>query len=190
MRTGPRPIYEFGPYRLDPTERRLTRNGREVTLRPKLFDLLVVLVEHHQQVVDKDKLFKLVWGDTAVEDNNLTVSINALRHKLGDENYIETVARRQRRRTPDASKARTSLPHIAGDGEQQGRGEELEAGPVQQLPKRQIATHAAAARTSTDRPAHERGFRRNRPRASHKPAAMSSTGAAQSGQVSGSTGGL
>lgn len=94
MRTGPRPIYEFGPYRLDPTERRLSRDGREVMLRPKLFDLLVALVEHRGQMIEKDKLIHLVWGDTAVEDNNLTVSINALRRTLGDENYIETVARR------------------------------------------------------------------------------------------------
>jgi len=87
-------IYEFGPYRLDMAECRLSRLGKEVTLRPKLFDLLAVLVEHRGQMLEKDDLIHSVWSETAVEDNNLTVSINALRRALGEDNYIETVSRR------------------------------------------------------------------------------------------------
>ncbi len=87
-------IYEFGPFRLDMAECRLLRMGKEITLRPKLFDLLVVLVEHRGQMLEKDDLMNFVWSETAVEDNNLTVSINSLRRALGEENYIETVSRR------------------------------------------------------------------------------------------------
>ena len=94
MKTRSRLIYEFGPYRLDTVECRLSRDGQEVMLRPKLFDLLVVLVERRGQMLEKDELIHRIWADTAVEDNNLTVSINALRRVLGDQHYIETVARR------------------------------------------------------------------------------------------------
>ena len=94
MNKRSRLIYEFGPYRLDTAECRLLRNGQEVTLRPKLFNLLVVLVQHSGQMLDKDQLLEAVWPDTEVEESNLTVSVNALRKTLGDEAYIETVPRR------------------------------------------------------------------------------------------------
>src|SRR5262249_44732237 len=94
MKTRSRLIYEFGPYRLDLNECRLTRQGQEVTLRPRLFDLLAVLVENHGQMLDKDELLAAVWPDAEVEENNLTVSISALRKALSDEHYIENVLRR------------------------------------------------------------------------------------------------
>jgi DNA-binding winged helix-turn-helix (wHTH) protein len=86
-------IYEFGPYRLELSERRLSRDGVVVTLRPKLFDLLAFFVRHAGQVIEKDELLAKVWPDAEVEESNLTVSVNALRRILGDERYIETVAR-------------------------------------------------------------------------------------------------
>jgi DNA-binding winged helix-turn-helix (wHTH) protein len=94
MNTRSRLIYEFGPYRLDLAESRLTRQGQEVTLRPRLFDLLAVLVERHGQLLVKDELLAAVWQDAEVEENNLAVSVNALRRVLGDEHYIENVMRR------------------------------------------------------------------------------------------------
>jgi DNA-binding winged helix-turn-helix (wHTH) protein len=94
MKKRSRQIYEFGPYRLDLGECRLLRRGQEIALRPKLFDLLVILIEHCGQMVEKDDLIHFVWPDAEVEDNNLTVSINALRHALGEDQYIETVSRR------------------------------------------------------------------------------------------------
>src|SRR5258708_2724324 len=94
MRTKSHPIYEFGPYRLDPNECRLSRNNQEVTLRPKLFALLVVLVQNRGRMLEKEELIESVWVDAIVEPSNLTVSINALRRALGDQAYIETVARR------------------------------------------------------------------------------------------------
>jgi len=87
-------IYEFGPYRLDTAKGILLRDGKEIKLRPKLFTLLVVLVQHSGQMLDKEQLLEAVWPDAEVEESNLTVSVNALRKTLGDEGYIETVARR------------------------------------------------------------------------------------------------
>src|SRR5215204_7398953 len=90
--------YEFGPYRIDPGERVLTRAGDTISLTPKAIDILLLLVTNAGQLVEKDELLKEVWPDTFVEENNLTQNIFILRRALGDERagprYIETVARR------------------------------------------------------------------------------------------------
>ena len=45
-------LYEFGPFRLDPVERRLLRDGTPVSLTPKCFDLLLVLVENSGHLLE------------------------------------------------------------------------------------------------------------------------------------------
>ena len=94
MKTRSGQAYEFGPYRLDFGEQKLWRGEEEVKLRPKLFDLLSLLVRQHGQMLHKEELIKQLWPDTAVEENNLTVSVNALRAILHDGQYIETLTRR------------------------------------------------------------------------------------------------
>jgi Tol biopolymer transport system component/DNA-binding winged helix-turn-helix (wHTH) protein len=90
--------YEFGPFRLDPSERRLLREGEQVPLSPKVFDLLLVLVRRHGAILEKEDLLSAVWPDTIVEENNLSVNISALRKALGEvsneHTYIETLPRR------------------------------------------------------------------------------------------------
>ncbi len=87
-------IYEFGAYRLDVEQRRLWLKQQEVSLRPKLFDLLTVFVQRRGKILDYEELLQTVWHDIEVEENNLTVSVNALRRVLGDSEYIENVSRR------------------------------------------------------------------------------------------------
>jgi DNA-binding winged helix-turn-helix (wHTH) protein len=92
MKTPAPLVYEFGPYRLEPDECRLFKQGKPVKLRPKLFVLLAMLVEHHGHMLERDKLLDAVWPDMRVEESNLTVSIRELRKVLGHEQWIETVA--------------------------------------------------------------------------------------------------
>src|SRR5215467_7054613 len=105
--------YEFGPYQLDPSKRILTRDGEGIALTPKATEILLVLVKHAGQLVEKDELLKEVWPDTFVEENNLTQNIFTLRKALGDDRagpkYIETVARRGYR---FLATVRT-VPHVA-----------------------------------------------------------------------------
>ncbi|MBV9265163.1 MAG: winged helix-turn-helix domain-containing protein, partial [Acidobacteriaceae bacterium] len=87
-------IYEFGPFRIDPEKEVLLRAGEHVSLTPKMFQILLVLVRHSKEVVTKDDLMKAVWLDTFVEETNLTRNVFALRKALGEskENrYIITV---------------------------------------------------------------------------------------------------
>src|SRR5438132_14387614 len=98
MRPPIKHFYEFGAFSLDPTERLLLRAGEPVPLLPKVFDILLVLVRHQGQVLEKDALLKQVWPDTFVEEANLSVHISALRKALGEgpneHQYIETLPRR------------------------------------------------------------------------------------------------
>jgi len=90
-------LYEFGPFLLDPAERALTREGRPVPLTPKVFDLLVVLVESGGHLLGKKDLMEAVWPDSFVEEGNLTFTVSSLRKALGEDRkeprYIETVPR-------------------------------------------------------------------------------------------------
>lgn len=85
-------IYEFGPYRLDAAERLLLRDGAVVPLQPKVFDLLLVLVEQHGHLLEKEELLQRVWPDTVVEEANLANNISILRKTLGENGqpFIET----------------------------------------------------------------------------------------------------
>ncbi|MBX7174189.1 MAG: DPP IV N-terminal domain-containing protein [Pyrinomonadaceae bacterium] len=86
-------FYEFGDFRLDEKKRRLMRNGELVSLTPKEFEVLLMLVINAGKPVEKDNLLDKVWADTFVEEGTLTRNISWLRKKLGSdgEKIIETV---------------------------------------------------------------------------------------------------
>src|SRR5262245_34899891 len=87
-------IWEFGPFRLDETERLLLREGEPVGLTPKVFDTLVALLERSGRLVEKDELMAKLWPDTFVDEGALTRNISDLRKALGGERYVETVPKR------------------------------------------------------------------------------------------------
>jgi len=86
-------LYEFGPYRLDASQRLLTRAGEGVTLAPKTFKLLLILVESRGRVLTKKDLMSALWPDTFVEEANLPFQVSGLRKALGDDGaqWIETL---------------------------------------------------------------------------------------------------
>ena len=101
--------YDFGRFRLKTAERILLREGELVPLTPKVFDILITLVENRGQVVAKDDLMKRVWPSTYVEEGNLTQNISLLRKALGESpggiQFIETVPRRGYRFVADINEA-------------------------------------------------------------------------------------
>ncbi len=98
MHKATKHFYEFGPFRLDPVEGLLLRDGQAVALTPKAFDTLRVLIESSGHVLGKDELMSRVWPDSYVEETNLAQHISALRKVLGEREqggqYIETVPKR------------------------------------------------------------------------------------------------
>lgn len=95
MSKSDNPSYEFGPFRLDPTQRLLVRAEKHIQLSPKIFDLLLFLVQRNGQLVEKEEIIKHLWPDSFVEEGNLTNNISILRKALGDTakdpKYIATL---------------------------------------------------------------------------------------------------
>jgi DNA-binding winged helix-turn-helix (wHTH) protein/TolB-like protein/cytochrome c-type biogenesis protein CcmH/NrfG len=91
-------FYEYGSFRLDPAEHRLTRNGIAVPLAPKAFDLLLFLVQNQGRLLSKEQIMETLWPGSFVEEANLTVSISILRKVLGEKEgnlrYIETIPKK------------------------------------------------------------------------------------------------
>jgi DNA-binding winged helix-turn-helix (wHTH) protein/Tfp pilus assembly protein PilF len=91
-------FYEFGPFRLDVSERCLLRGARRVGIKPKVFTLLLALIQNSGRVLTKEELITEVWQGYFVGEHNLDVTVHALRRVLGEKrgerHYIETVPRR------------------------------------------------------------------------------------------------
>ena len=58
--------YEFGPFHLDIADRLLLCHGEVVPLPPKVFEILLLLVENSGHVLEKERMMKAVWPDTFV----------------------------------------------------------------------------------------------------------------------------
>ena len=110
-------VYEFGPFRLNPDEGVLLRQGQKVPLTPKAYEILLCLLHHAGHILEKDALMQEIWPDTFVEEGNLKVNMSALRKALGDTTeqpaYIETIPRRGYRFVAPVRVAETVLPGLA-----------------------------------------------------------------------------
>ena len=91
-------ILEFGPFVLDPPAQTLVTEGREIPLPPKAFAVLLVLVRNAGHIVTREEIFREVWPDVIVEDQNVCLNVHLVRKALGDDadkpTYIATMSRR------------------------------------------------------------------------------------------------
>ncbi len=90
--------YLFGDYALDPDRRELTRQAEAVAIGPKVFDLLLYLIQNREHVVSKDDLLEAVWSGRIVSESTLTSHINAVRKAVGDsgeeQRLVRTITRK------------------------------------------------------------------------------------------------
>jgi Tol biopolymer transport system component/DNA-binding winged helix-turn-helix (wHTH) protein len=92
-RPSPPRFYQFGAYRLDTVARMLSKDGAPISLVPKAFDTLLILIENRHRVVQRAELHAAVWPEVNVETANLTQTIFVLRKALernGEGRYIVT----------------------------------------------------------------------------------------------------
>jgi DNA-binding winged helix-turn-helix (wHTH) protein len=91
------PRYRFSDFTLSPRRRTLNRQGSELPLIPRYFDLLVFLVERRHEAVHRREIFDCVWNDVVVSDSALSQAIRTIRRTLGDDSreprFIRTVSR-------------------------------------------------------------------------------------------------
>lgn len=90
-------VHTFQGFQVDVVRRQLRRNGELVPLTSKAFETLVFLIERNGETVSKTDLMNAIWNDVAVEENNLTQQISALRKAFNerpdDHRFIVTVPR-------------------------------------------------------------------------------------------------
>ena len=74
------PFVDLGAVRVDLPGHRVLRDGIEVPMKPKVFELLAFLLRHPGQVVSRDQLLELVWGyDYPGETRTVDVHVHWLR---------------------------------------------------------------------------------------------------------------
>ena len=59
-------------FAIDTAQRVVLREGKPLPLAPKVYETLLILVEHSGRIVSKEELMSRLWPDTFVEDSNLT----------------------------------------------------------------------------------------------------------------------
>ncbi len=81
-----RPPLQVGDLTIDPASRRVWRNGQELQLKPREFDLLLFLARHRGQVFSREQLLDRVWGyEHVVDSRTVDVHVRWLRAKIEDD---------------------------------------------------------------------------------------------------------
>lgn len=159
--------YRLAEIEVDLLRRRVTRDGIELDLAPKQFDLLAALVRRNGVVATRSELFEEVWPRIIVSDQNLTQTVFALRRHLADEGgrIIRNVPRRGYAIGVDVvpipaigepATARSGESGIAGErGAPHGvdAGASVPAGSTQEPEKHRGGAEGAAAPATTPGPA-------------------------------------
>jgi DNA-binding winged helix-turn-helix (wHTH) protein len=112
-------VYAFGPFEIDTRAATLRKAGEIIRLSDRYFRVLHYLTMHAGEVVAKNDLIAVGWGDVAVTDNSLEQAISVVRRLLGcdpsGQQYLQTVARRGYRLQAPVSRAVASASDEAID---------------------------------------------------------------------------
>lgn len=91
-------VLRFGEFALDARDESLRQRGDKLNINRRMFQVLWLLADRQGEIISKEVFFEEVWGGSFVEDNNLTVTITALRKALGDSarqaKFIENIPRK------------------------------------------------------------------------------------------------
>src|SRR5262245_33861414 len=149
MRQPAKQFYEFGPFRLDPVERVLYREGEVTPLTAKIFDILLVFVQNSGRTLEKEEMMRQVWPDQFVEEGNLTRNVSTLRKALGESpdgrRYIVTIPGRGYRFVADVRETQAEDAKPPGaNGDRSGV-----MNPVRRTAMRLLAACVALATLTT-----------------------------------------
>jgi DNA-binding winged helix-turn-helix (wHTH) protein/tetratricopeptide (TPR) repeat protein len=164
-------VYRFGLFTLDASAGSLTRNGLRVKLQEQPFQLLVLLLEKHGEVVTREEIRRRLWeSDTFVDfDKSLGVDVLKVREALGDSaanpRFLETLPRRGYR----------FIAPVSVEGPSAG----LNASPVSQPTEatigQPVSLGTGTAPPGSRSPAHEPSGRTSRQRLWFAAAALGAT---------------
>ncbi len=87
-------VLVFADLRLDIDTREARRGSRRIDLTTREYELLLLFLQHPRQVLTREQILQLVWGDAEVDSNAIEVHIARLRDKLetgGEERLLQTI---------------------------------------------------------------------------------------------------
>src|SRR5216684_1614420 len=93
-------VVRFGEFELDTLQCRLAKSGEAIRLEKQPLDLLIFLVERHDDLIRREEIAAALWGDSTFVDaeHGVNTAIRKIRVALGDDpanpRYVETVVRR------------------------------------------------------------------------------------------------
>ncbi len=132
--------YRWDDFVLDLDSYRLERAGVPLSLEPKAFNLLALMVQRPGHLFTKQEIFEALWADTAVTDHALTRVVAQLRRVLGDDagaaRYLETVPTRGYRWIKEVETQEAERPKAAQSA----------VAPAEAASSRREGGHQAAAR--------------------------------------------
>ncbi len=93
------PVFRVGEWLITPADNRISRDGRQRTLEPRLIDMLQYFAQHPDVVLSRDELIDNIWKRNIVTNHVVTQCISELRKYLKDGDpdspeYIITVPKR------------------------------------------------------------------------------------------------
>ena len=91
-------LYRVNGRELDTASMELRVDGAAVTVEPKVFDLLRLLLESRDRIVSRDEIVSTVWNGRFISEATISARISDVRRAIGDDGksqaVIKTVARR------------------------------------------------------------------------------------------------
>jgi DNA-binding winged helix-turn-helix (wHTH) protein len=115
----PKLLYWFDKCAIDTGRRELRRDAELIPLEPKVFDLLLYLIEHRAHVVSRDDLIASIWDGRVVSESAVSTRINAARSAIGDsgeeQRFIKTLPRKGVRFVADVREERDPTHPVAAD---------------------------------------------------------------------------
>ena len=86
-------ICHFASCTIDTAKRELRNDDAVVAVEPKVFDLLVYLIDNSERVVTKDELVEQIWQGRAISDSALSSCVKAARRVIGDDGQRQSLIR-------------------------------------------------------------------------------------------------
>ena len=81
--SGPQlPRYRFAEFTVSPSRRLLLKSGELVSLIPRYFDLLLLLLEKRNEAIRRREILEAVWSDVVVSDGALSQAVRVLRRPI------------------------------------------------------------------------------------------------------------
>lgn len=82
---------ELGDIQINLESRIIKRQGKEIKLTPKEFDLFLYLYENQDKALKREEILQKIWNDDELDSQTLTLHIQRIRKKLGLNDRIKTI---------------------------------------------------------------------------------------------------